>query len=131
MGHRDDAEQRTLKHARRGYALALSDPAYLGTVRERLAPALEAEPSDLWQSIDWTWAVMPGHGPPQGPPQGPLSRAIARGSSVLRELLAGDDTALERWAAATGDRLSLHSTLSSHPFADQASWLLRKTSLAS
>lgn len=93
----------------------------------RLGATLAAEPATLWEAIDWLWAAVLGHVEVAGP----LREEIRGGAAVLEALLAGDDAAIDRWAAATGDRLSLWSTLSSHPFPDQASWLLRKTSLAS
>jgi hypothetical protein len=88
---------------------------------------LQAEPRDLWQAIDWIWAVTLGLASATGPLAGPIEGA----AGVLRALLQGDDEVASRWDEATGGRLSLGSTLQSHPFPDQASWLLRKTSLAS
>ena len=103
----------------------MDDAGYLARVRARLE--LTESPEEIWSAIDWTWSVALG-----GPaPRGPLSDAIVLGAEVLVELLEGNDLARERWSAATGGTLSLDSTLSSHPFPDQAAWLLRKTSLAS
>mgnify|MGYP001305544696 CR=1 FL=1 len=103
----------------------MTDPAYLAKVRARLD--LDEAPADLWGAIDWTWSVALGGSPPSGP----LARSIAAGAEVLRALLEGDDAARRRWAAAPNDALSLASSLSSHPFADQATWFIRTTSLAS
>jgi hypothetical protein len=125
VGRREDNETRTLRRASRGYALAMADAAYLARVRARLT--LESSPADLWCAIDWTWSVALG-GPP---PEGPIADAIVAGAEVLAALLSGDKAARARWSSATNGALSLSSTLSSHPFPDQAAWLLRKTSLAS
>jgi hypothetical protein len=127
VSRRDEAERRILRHARSGYALAIEDGAYLAIVRQRLAPSLEVEPINLWQAIDWTWAVALGFTDGGGQ----MASAIDAAADTLKELLAGDDSAAVRWASATGDLLSLGSTLRSHPFPDQASWSLRKTSRAS
>jgi hypothetical protein len=118
-------EARTLRRARRGYELALADDAYLARVRSRLQ--LTTSPVDLWSAIDWTWSVALG-----GPaPDGPLAEAIAAGAEQLVALLRGDESARHRWTSATHGALSLNSTLSSHPFADETVWSLRKQSLAS
>ena len=120
-----DNEAWTLRRARRGYLLAMADAAYLAKVQARLE--LDEPPADLWGAIDWTWSVALGGSPPTGP----LSPSIVAGAEVLRALLEGDDPARCRWAPATSGALSLESTLSSHPFADQATWSIRTTSLAS
>jgi hypothetical protein len=125
VNRRADAERRILRHARAGYALALADPAYHDTVCRRLAPSLNVEPTDMWQAIDWTWAVALGAVPSKPAIRGTIGGAVEAGAAILRDLLAGDDDAARRWADATGDRLSLGSTLQSHPFPDQASWFLR------
>lgn len=125
MGSREQNEARTLERARRGYRLAMADTDYLARARARLE--LTHHPADLWSAIDWTWSVALG-----GPtPDGPLAGVIAAGAEVLVALLQGDDSARAQWSAATDDRLSLDSTLSSHPFPDQTAWSLLKTSRAS
>ena len=121
------SEQRVIRHARRGYALALTDDAYRARVSERLAPALVREANDMWEAIDWTWACMLG----LGHPRGPLATEIEHAAKMLERLLVGEDIDAITWAKLTEEKLSLGSTLRSHPFPDQAAWLLQRTSHAS
>lgn len=103
----------------------MADAAY----RERVLARLDSSspPTDLWAAIDWTWSVVLGGARPEGP----LAAVIVAGADVLVALLRGDESARALWASETHDALSLNSTLSSHPFAEQTAWLLRKTSRAS
>lgn len=81
----------------------------------------------MWEAVDWIWAEALEIARPEGS----MKAVIGRAARLLVELLEGDDAVAARWSSLTRDQLSLGSTLQSHPFPDQAAWLLLKMSRAS